>query len=1011
MAGLGRGMGRIRRFFSTNVFSGEKSLSDRTLSFFFFCLVIISMVGTLFSIIIRAPLLSVVSTAAILVISIITIIVSRHFRIYRACIIFVFLLLALALFPIIFFTGGGPAGGMLSYYILAIFFVSFLLNGLDSIILTMVFIGSAVACHFIALYRPELVIPFDSEFTGDLDKIHAFVVCAAALCLIIKFQLRMYMKEWNRAEAASKAKAIFLANMSHEIRTPMNAIIGMAELILRKNLPPDAYEDAQGIKQAGTNLLSVINDILDFSKIESGKMEITPAAYRLSSLINDVVNITRMRLLEKSLLFTLFVDSALPNKLEGDEARVRQVLLNLLGNAVKYTPGGHISLTVRGESPDPAGNTLLVRFEVADTGLGIKEENHAKLFSAFTQFNTHRNQRIEGTGLGLAISRNLCRMMGGDLTFQSVYGKGSVFTALVPQRVRSRQRLASVTDKEKKGVILYEDRPVYGSSVLASLENLEVPAVLVDNQEDFLRALKTGNHPYVFTSPNLIFPAQTAAQKNNSNINFVLLSAPGEFPEFIRAILMPAYAVSISNVLNGISGANLNREKKPPGIRFIAPGARVLVVDDITTNLRVVQGLLLPYQIRVDCCVSGAEAVRLVKENPYDIIFMDHMMPDMDGVEAAAAIRAWEDSRQYEVKLEEEDQTSEKPETPPLSFVEDETQRNPPGRIPRIPIIALTANAISGMREMFLENHMNDYLAKPIDVSKLHEILERWIPQEKRLDPALFAETENGAGSSAPPGKGAESPKAPVLAEREGAGPGKTGKAGQTLRIDGLNIEAGIAGTGGAEDVYREVLAVYCQDVRDRFEFLQKMPDRERLPLFVTHVHALKGASASIGAVAISAEAAGLEAAGRREDLAFIREHLDGFYQNLKTLTEQIQAGLAALKSSVQESSVPESSVQEQASGEKEPAPPAPESSGQAGRPDEGVLLLLKGALETDNIRAIDTLLGRLTESVRDESSGKILAQISNLVLLSEFRQAADLLGDLLNIPEERKNGEAPLEL
>jgi signal transduction histidine kinase/CheY-like chemotaxis protein len=985
MAGLWRGISGIKRFFSTTIFSGEKSLSDRTLNFFCFCLVIISTAGTLFSVIIRAPLISIVSIIAILVVSVIAIIISRHFRIYRACMIFIFLLLALVLFPVIFFTSGGPAGGMLSYYILAIFFVSFLLNGPDSIILTVVFIGSAVACHFIALYRPGLVTPLDSEFAGELDKIQAFVVCAAALCLIIKFQLRMYIKEWSRAEAASKAKAIFLANMSHEIRTPMNAIIGMAELILRKNLPPDAYEDAQGIKQAGTNLLSVINDVLDFSKIESGKMEITPAAYRLSSLINDVVNITRMRLLEKSLLFTLFADSALPNKLEGDEARVRQILLNLLGNAVKYTPGGHISLTIRGESPDPAGDTLLMRFEVADTGLGIKEENQGKLFSAFTQFNTHRNQRIEGTGLGLAISRNLCRMMGGDLTFQSVYGKGSVFTALIPQRIRSRQRLASVTDKEKKGVILYEDRPVYGSSVLASLENLEVPARSVDNQEDFLRALKTGDHPYVFTSPNLIFSAQAAAQKNNSAVNFVLLSAPGEFPEFIRAILMPAYAVSISNVLNGISGANLNRDKKPPGIRFIAPGARVLVVDDITTNLRVVQGLLLPYQIRVDCCVSGAEAVRLVKENPYDIIFMDHMMPDMDGVEAAAAIRAWEDSRQHEVTLKEEQQASETPETPALSFVEDETQRNPRERIPRIPIIALTANAISGMREMFLENHMNDYLAKPIDVSKLHEVLERWIPQEKRLDPALFVEAENGAGSAAPPEKGAESPGAPVLAEQGEANPGEAGnagKAGKALRIDGLNIEAGIAGTGGAEDVYREVLAVYCQDVRDRFEFLQKTPDRERLPLFVTHVHALKGASASIGAAAISAEAAELEAAGRREDLAFIRERLDGFYQNLKTLTERIQAGLAAL---------------EQASGEKEPAP---ESSGQGGLPDEGVLLLLKGALETDNIRAIDTLLGRLTESVRDETSRKILAQISDLVLLSEFRQAADLLEDLLSIPE-----------
>jgi signal transduction histidine kinase/CheY-like chemotaxis protein/HPt (histidine-containing phosphotransfer) domain-containing protein len=967
----------MKKFFFTNVLSGEKSLSARTFSFFCFCMVIISATGTIVSFSIQSPLISSVICALVLVLLSITMILSYRFRSYRVGAIVIFLILGLVLFPVIFFTGGGSASGMLSYYLLTILFISFLLNGLDFIILVAIFIASAVACHIIALYRPELVTPFDSELSAELDKIQGFVICAAGLSFMIKFQIRMYIREWNRAEAASEAKAIFLANMSHEIRTPMNAIIGMAELLLRKNLPPDAYEDAQGIKQAGTNLLSVINDILDFSKIESGKMEITPVAYRLSSLINDVVNITRMRLLEKSLLFTLFVDSALPNKLEGDEARIRQVLLNLLGNAVKYTSSGHISLTVRGEIPeDPGGDTLLMHFEVADTGIGIKEENQAKLFSAFVQFDTHRNQRIEGTGLGLVISRNLCRMMGGDIAFQSVYRKGSVFTASFPQRIRSRQKLASVTDKEKKGVIVYEDRAVYGASVMANLENLGVPAVLTDNQEDFLRFMKTGRYSYAFTSPNLIFSAQTAAQtaaqENRGAVNFVLLAAPGEFPEFIRTILMPAYVVSISNVLNGISEDNLNRQKKIPGIRFIAPGVRVLVVDDINTNLKVVQGLLLPYQIQVDCCSSGLEALRLVQENRYDLIFMDHMMPDMDGVETTAAIRAWENSS-----------AADNPDSPG-----------------EIPIIALTANAISGMREMFLKNQMNDYLAKPIDISKLYEILERWIPQEKRLDASRSGETEHRSG--APPGQGAASVegefpgeaspgmKAPGAGSPEGPRPGLSAGTGpgsdKGLRIIGLNIEAGIAGTGGSEDVYREVLTVYCQDARERFEFLRNEPAREQLPLFVTHVHALKSASASIGASALSAEAAALEAAGKRGDAAFIREHLGGFFENLKTLTERIQAGLAAL---------------EQAPAGKDPArrdePRDPSRETEGGRPDEGVLLLLKSALETENIRAVDTLLERLSASSPDEASAKTLGAISDLVLLSEFHRAADLVTELLH--------------
>ncbi|MDR3167563.1 MAG: response regulator [Treponema sp.] len=951
---------KVKRLFSADAFSGDIPLSDQASNFFFVCLIGISATGTLISLIIQAPLVSTIGGGVVLLTALITMLVSRHFRAYHPSIIFIFFFLGVVVFPFIFFTGGGPAGGMLSYYLLTILFISFTLNGWDFIILTAVFVISAAACHFIALMRPDWVIPFDSEFIGDLDKIQGFLVCAIGLCFIIKFQLRIYIREWRRAEAASQAKAIFLANMSHEIRTPMNAIIGMAELILRKDLPPDAYEDAQGIKQAGINLLSIINDILDFSKIESGKMEITPVAYRLSSLINDVVNITRMRLLEKSLLFTLFVDSALPNRLEGDEVRIRQVLLNLLGNAVKYTPSGHISLSVRGEPGEDAagGDTLLIHFEIADTGVGIKEENQPKLFSAFVQFNTHRNQRIEGTGLGLAISQNLCRMMGGDLTFQSVYGKGSVFTATIPQRIRSRQRLASVTDKEKKGVILYEDRPVYASSVMASLENLEVPAVLTDNPEDFIRALKTGGYSYVFTSPNLIFSAQTMTQNNNVQINFVLLAAPGEFPEFVCAILMPAYAVSISNVLNGITDSHLNREKKNLEVRFIAPEARILVVDDITTNLKVVQGLLLPYQIPVDCCSSGAEAIRLVQENRYDLIFMDHMMPEMDGVEAAAAIRAWENKVAA-------------------------GEHAPPGPPVRVPIIALTANAISGMREMFLENHMNDYLAKPIDVAKLHEVLERWIPREKRWDASRFGETEHTKPNS-PPGTGTDKgdiPKVPVSGAKTGS------DSGRTLRIIGLNIEAGVAGTGGSEDIYREVLAVYCQDAQERFEFLQTPPEAEQLPLFITHVHALKSASASIGAAELSAEAAGLEAAGKRGDLVFIAEHLDGFYKNLKTLTEQIRSGLAALESNAA------------------PNNPAPEGAPETTLPNEGILLLLKAALATENIRAIDTLLGQLTESSRNTAVGKTAAAISDLVLLSEFRRAADLIDGLLMGPEENTPG------
>ena len=441
-------------------------------------------------------------------------------------------------------------------------------------------VGSVPALKwYSAAFIPDSIDDYKNHVTA------VFIAMLAVMALItiifnifIAIFLKSLHKAMNSLEAASRYKSEFLARMSHEIRTPMNAILGMSELALREQDIDRTHEHVATIKKSGTNLLSIINDILDFSKIESGKMEIVPSDYLFASLIKDVTNIIKIKVQESSLEFKVDIDSQIPKALWGDEARIRQVLLNILNNAVKYTSEGFVSFTVKGTVLD-ADNVILT-IKIADSGRGIKEEDIGKLFTDFVQFDLVGNKGIEGTGLGLAITQKLLKAMKGDISVLSEYGKGSTFTITLPQGISQKETI------DDTGV------------------------------------------------------------------------------------------VSI----------------------FKAPSARVLVVDDVSINRIVAKGLLSTYDIQVHTCVNGEEAVAAVQADEYDMVFMDHMMPGMDGVEATVAIR----------NLDGE-------------------------RFQKLPIVALTANAITGVKEMFLENGFNDYLAKPINPLRLNEILEMWIPMEKKM--------------------------------------------------------------------------------------------------------------------------------------------------------------------------------------------------------------------------------------------------------------------------------------
>ncbi|MDR1312628.1 MAG: response regulator [Deltaproteobacteria bacterium] len=439
----------------------------------------------------------------------------------------------------------------------------------------------------------------------------------------------------EQAEKASRSKSAFLASMSHEIRTPMNAIIGMSELALREKIPSSAFEMVLSIKTAGNNLLSIINDILDFSKIESGKMEIVTSEYLFSSLIQDVIGIIRTRMAEKPIELFVYIDNRIPNRLIGDEVRIRQVFLNLLSNGVKYTKEGFVKLKVTGDFLTEGWVDF--SFSVEDSGIGIKPDNLKELFSNFTQFDKAANKGIEGTGLGLAITRNLTRLMNGDIKVKSEYGKGSVFTARITQRYERYEPFAVVTDPDSKHVLVYEPRGLFAELLKNSLTGLGVTDMnMVDNPVSFSEEVSRGQWNYIFV-PNSFYTQaghMMAQLQKDPGVKVILMAESRDMigHENITTLFMPVYSLPLANILNDVDVRQTYQRQTSASVRFTAPDARVLVVDDIVTNLKVAAGLLIPFKVHVDTCESGAEAIEHVKRNSYDLIFMDHMMPVMDGI-------------------------------------------------------------------------------------------------------------------------------------------------------------------------------------------------------------------------------------------------------------------------------------------------------------------------------------------------------------------------------------------
>ncbi|MDL2231679.1 response regulator [Porphyromonadaceae bacterium OttesenSCG-928-L07] len=631
----------------------------------------------------------------------------------------------------------------------------------------------------------------------------------------------------ERAEAATVAKANFLANMSHEIRTPMNAILSMSHIlnVAEHDVVKKGY--INNILRASETLLGTINEILDFSKIDAHKLELTNEPYNILNVINDTANITGIRAAEKYLNYIIDIAPDIPQTLLGDELRIKQIILNVISNAIKYTKEGHVIFSVGFETTDKGGNLIL---KVKDSGIGIKKEEIDNLFTAFSQVDLKKNRGIQGTGLGLAISRGMANAMGGEISVESVYEQGSTFTVTIPQEIIDDTPLIQVLEPETKRVLLLGEN-ITADILQKMIEKLGVTCDYITDVNRLDEYLDQNDYThffywYSFSDTIASYPHAKLASINKTIIKKFSDISDDYIAKRVNLLFEPVLITEIEQIINfgytKISSPSANNEEQLTALRI--QDAEVLVVDDNDVNLIVASEILKHYGITPDTAESGRRAIELASQKNYNIIFMDHMMPELDGVETTALLR----------------------------------QTNSWNR--SVPIIALTANIVTGIRELFLNNKMNDYISKPIVIAEMDRVLQEWLPKDKIISNQSDSYSMNNG-------------RIPMIFQSD--------ILNYLAKTEYIKISDAIKYIGGSEQVYLKMLTSLRKTIGTWSTKLSLAIKADNRKEYHIEVHSQKSSLASIGAYNLSKQAKHLEDVIKKEDWLYIRGKTERYLKDI----------------------------------------------------------------------------------------------------------------------------------